>query len=80
MRDLGAFGKSKPNQCEPNQITCRQGLLKVCVQQFDCQDEDQFRIFKAILVQFVLGIMLEEGICKDWIFGFKRSKSLNLEA
>ncbi len=61
---MGAFGKSEPNWCEPNQITYRQGLPKVCVHQFDSQDEDKFKIFWAILVQFRL----------------MRSKSSNLEA
>ncbi len=58
LHNLGAFGKSEPNWCEPNQSTYRQGLPKVCVQQFHSQDEDQFRIFWAIFVQFRLGIML----------------------
>ncbi len=61
---MGGFGKSEPNQCEPNQITCRQGFPKVCVQQFHGQDEDQLRIFQASLVQFGMGIMLKERICK----------------
>ncbi len=29
LHDLGAFGNSEPNWCEPNQITYRQGLPKV---------------------------------------------------
>ena len=45
---MGAFGKSEPNRCEPHQITYRQGLPKVCVQQFHGQDEDQFEVFWAL--------------------------------
>ncbi len=61
LRDLGAFGKSEQNQSKQNQVTYRQGLPKVCVQQFHSQDEDQFWIFWALSVQFGLGIMCQEG-------------------
>ncbi len=67
LRDLGS---SEPNQCKPNQSTYRQ---------FDGEDEDLFEIFWALLVNFGLGIMHEEGICWIQIFGFLRSKSSNLE-
>ncbi len=76
LRDLGS---NEPNWCKPNQSTYRQHLPKVCVQQFDSQDEDQFGIFWALLVNFGLGIMHEEGICQIWILGFLRSKRSNLE-
>ncbi len=76
---MGAFGKSKPNQFESNQITYRQGLPNVCVQQFDSHNEDWFWIFWVILTQFRLGIMLKEGICEVQMFGFMWSKSSNLE-
>ncbi len=79
LRDLGAFRKSQQIWCEPNQITHRQGLPKVCVQQFHSQDEDQFRFFQALLIHFGLGIMLEERIWEVQFFGFVRSNSSNLE-
>ena len=50
---------------------------KVCVHQFQSQDEDQIMIFWAFLVEFRLKIMLEEGIYEVWIFGLFRSKSSN---
>ncbi len=77
--DLRAFGKSEWNRSKQNQITYRQPSPKVCVQQFHGQDEDQFRIFWAFLVQFGLGIMLKEGICEVWIFRSMRSNISNLE-
>ena len=73
------LGSNEPNRCEPNQTTYRQHLPKVCVQQFHGQNEDQFLIFWALLVQFGLGILCKEGICQIWIFGFLRSKRSNLE-
>ncbi len=79
LGDLGAFGKSEPNWCEPNQITYRQGLPKVCVQQFHGQDEDQFEVFWALLVYFGLGIVCQEGLGELYILGFFQSKSSNLE-
>ncbi len=77
--DLWAFGKSEQNWSKWNQITYRQRLPKVCLQQFHGQDEDWFGIFWALLVHFRLGIMRKEGICQIWIFGFLRSKRSNLE-
>ncbi len=40
LRWVARFGLNEPNGCEPNQSTYRQGLPKVCVQQFHGQDED----------------------------------------
>ncbi len=51
----------------------------VYIQHFHGQDEDWLRIFRTLLVHFMLGIMREERICQIWIFGFLRSKKSNLE-
>ncbi len=66
--------KSERNRSQRNQITYRQRLPKVCLQQFHGQDENWFGIFWALLVHFRLGIMCKEGICQIWIFRFLRSK------
>ncbi len=50
----------KASQISASQIKSPTGR----VFQFHSQDEDQFGIFWAILVQFGLGIMLKEGICE----------------
>ncbi len=76
---FGSFWKSEPNQCEPNQSTYRQRLPEVCLHLFHCQDEDWFRIFWALLVQFGLGKVHQEGFGELWILGFFRSISSNLE-
>ena len=52
LRDLGS---SEPNRSKPSQSTYRQGLWKVHVYLFHGQDEDQFEVFWALLVQFGLG-------------------------
>ncbi len=39
----------------------RQGLPKVCVHLFHSQNKDQCWIFWALLVQFRLGIVCQEG-------------------
>ncbi len=43
------------------------------------QNEDQCWIFWALLVQFRLGIVCQEGFQELWIFEFFRAKSSNLE-
>ncbi len=72
--------EKKTSKIGANKINhLRQPLQKVCIQQFHGQDKDQFWNFWALLVQFGLGIMHQEGFCKLWILGFLRSKSSNLE-
>ncbi len=76
------MGSSESNWCKPNQSTYRQHLPKVCVQQFDGQDEDQFGIFWALLVHFGLGIMYEEGVCQSlnfWVPEVKKFKFGSVE-
>ncbi len=73
------MGKTEPNQCDPNQITYRQGLPKLCVQLFHSQDGDWFGIFWGCLVYFRLRIVHQERFGELWILGFFMSKSLNLE-
>ncbi len=76
---FGHFWESNQNQSNQNQSTYRQGSWKVCVQQFHGQNEDWFRIFWALLVQFGLEIMCKEGFWEVLFFGFVGSNSSNLE-
>ncbi len=76
---FGSFWKkwAKSMQAKSNHL--QTGSSKICVQYFHGQDEDWFRIFWALLVHFGLGTMLQKAIWKVQCFGFKRTKSSNLE-